>query len=31
MVEGMQAQLAGEGFRTQEKGRPGQVHVEKYW
>jgi ferredoxin--NADP+ reductase len=31
MVEGMQAQLAAEGFQTHEKGRPGQVHLEKYW
>ncbi len=31
MTEGMQALLEGEGFRVHEKGRPGQIHVEKYW
>lgn len=31
MTEGMQALLTGEGFALHEKGRPGQVHVEKYW
>lgn len=31
MTEGMQALLEGEGFKVQEKGSPGQIHVEKYW
>lgn len=31
MVEGMEAQLTGEGFQVHEKGRPGQIHVERYW
>ncbi len=31
MIEGMEAQLGGEGFQLQEKERPGQIHVEKYW
>lgn len=31
MIEGMQQLLEGEGFVTHEKGRPGQIHVEKYW
>jgi ferredoxin/flavodoxin---NADP+ reductase len=31
MIEDMTTLLAGEGFTVHEKGRPGQVHVEKYW
>ena len=31
MIEDMTSLLTGEGFTVHEKGRPGQVHVEKYW
>jgi hypothetical protein len=31
MIEGMEALLTAEGFLVHEKGRPGQIHVEKYW
>jgi len=31
MTEDMTTLLTGEGFVVQEKGRPGQIHVEKYW
>jgi ferredoxin--NADP+ reductase len=31
MIDEMTALLAGEGFRADEKGRPGQVHAERYW
>jgi len=27
----MEELLRAEGFQVQEKGRPGQIHVEKYW
>ena len=31
MTQDMTTLLTGEGFLVHEKGRPGQVHVEKYW
>jgi ferredoxin/flavodoxin---NADP+ reductase len=31
MTEDMTGLLLGEGFALHEKGRPGQIHVEKYW
>ena len=31
MIEGMQGLLEGEGYALHEKGRPGQIHAEKYW
>lgn len=31
MIGDMETLLTGEGFTVQEKGRPGQVHAEKYW
>jgi ferredoxin--NADP+ reductase len=31
MTEQMTALLVEEGFAVHEKGRPGQIHVEKYW
>jgi ferredoxin--NADP+ reductase len=31
MVEDMTTLLTAEGFAVHEKGRPGQIHVEKYW
>jgi ferredoxin--NADP+ reductase len=31
MIEQMTALLVAEGFAVHEKGRPGQIHVEKYW
>jgi ferredoxin--NADP+ reductase len=31
MANDMQALLLGQGFALHEKGKPGQIHVEKYW
>lgn len=31
MIEDMTAKLGQEGFRPDERGKPGQVHAEKYW
>jgi ferredoxin--NADP+ reductase len=31
MIEGMSTLLEAEGFTVQEKGKPGQIHHEKYW
>ncbi len=31
MIEGMLKLLSEQGFSEQSKGRPGQVHLEKYW
>jgi len=31
MIEDMTRMLADEGFRADERGKPGEVHAEKYW
>ena len=31
MIDDMTALLAAEGFRPDERGKPGQVHAERYW
>ena len=31
MIDAMTALLASEGFREHTRGRPGEIHVEKYW
>jgi ferredoxin--NADP+ reductase len=31
MIDEMTAMLAAEGFQADEKGKPGQVHAERYW
>jgi ferredoxin--NADP+ reductase len=31
MIDDMTAMLAAEGFRADERGKPGQVHAERYW
>jgi len=31
MIDEMTAMLVAEGFRADEKGKPGQIHAERYW